>query len=134
MKRLCLALLAFAAPAMAHDTAHPIDQSGAEHYFWGGANEGWHYLKRDDLSIIREKMVPGGMEENHRHLKSRQFFYVLSGTLTMGMDGRDIAVKAGQGLEVPPGTAHQAKNLTDTPIEILVVSMPPSHGDRELVH
>jgi mannose-6-phosphate isomerase-like protein (cupin superfamily) len=107
-----------------------VDTGNAEHYLWGGANDGWHLLKRDDLSIIRERMVPGAKEERHLHRKARQFFHVLAGVFTVEIAGRDFTLSPGQGIEVPPGTAHQAKNLTDGPVEFLVISMPPSHGDR----
>ena len=42
----------------------------------------------------------------------------------------DFTLKPGQGIEVPPGTPHQAKNLVEGPVEFLVISMPPSHDDR----
>jgi len=123
-----LALLA--SPAIAQNAPHIVDLANAEHYVWGGANDGWHFLKRDDLSIIRERMVPGSKEQRHLHRKARQFFQVLSGTFTLEIAGTDFTLKPGQGIEVPPGTPHQAKNLTDSPVEFCVVSMPASHGDR----
>lgn len=107
-----------------------MDKGNAEHYLWGGENDGWHYLKRDDLSVIRERMVPGSMEERHLHKTSRQFFTVLSGTMTIEIGGTDHVLAAGQGIEVPPGLPHQAKNVSPDAVEFLVVSMPPSHGDR----
>ncbi|MCJ2179001.1 cupin domain-containing protein [Novosphingobium album (ex Hu et al. 2023)] len=107
-----------------------IDQSNAEHYVWGGVNDGWHLLKRRDLSIIRERMVPGGAEVPHRHAKSRQFFQVLAGELSIRTETGMLTIKAGQGAEIAPGLLHQAINGTNEPAEFLVVSMPPSHGDR----
>jgi mannose-6-phosphate isomerase-like protein (cupin superfamily) len=130
MKRLVLLLPFLVLPALAQDAPHIVDTGNAEHYVWGGTNDGWHFLKRDDLSIIRERMVPGAKEERHLHRKSRQFFHVLAGTFTVEIAGTDFTLKPGQGIEVPPGTPHQAKNPTDAPAEFLVISMPPSHGDR----
>ena len=34
-----------------------------------------------------------------------------------------------QGLEIAPGAPHQARNDSPAPVEFVVVSMPPSHGD-----
>ncbi len=107
-----------------------IDQSNAEHYVWGGVNDGWHLLKRPDLSIIRERMVPGGAEVPHSHAKSRQFFQVLAGVLSIRTEAAMLTIKAGQGVEIAPSVLHQAMNRTAEPVEFLVVSMPPSHGDR----
>ena len=66
----------------------------------------------------------------HRHLKSRQFFYVLSGAARMFHDGIVTELRSHDGLEIPPGTVHQISNSGDTPLEIIVISQPPSHGDR----
>ena len=37
----------------------------------------------------------------------------------------------GVGLEIPPGAAHGVANASAADVEFLVVSQPPSHGDRE---
>lgn len=108
----------------------PIDRATADHYVWGGTSDGWHLVRATALSVIEERMPPGAHEVRHRHAHSRQFFYVLSGTLTMEVEGTRHRLDARTGLELPPGTAHQAINETDADVEFLVVSTPPSHGDR----
>ena len=75
-------------------------------------------------------MPPGAHEVRHRHAYARQFFYVLSGTLTMEVDGTRHRLDARTGLELPPGAAHQAINDSNADVQFLVVSTPPSHGDR----
>ncbi|MDB4883540.1 MAG: cupin, partial [Gemmatimonadetes bacterium] len=82
------------------------------------------------LSVIEERMPPGTSEVRHWHARSRQFFYVLAGTLTMEVEGTRHRLLARCGIELPPGTAHQALNEGETAVEFLVISMPPSHGDR----
>jgi mannose-6-phosphate isomerase-like protein (cupin superfamily) len=135
--RANIALLAastlFAGCATAQDhssPAYPIEPATADHYVWGGKNDGWYMINRRDLSIIQERMAPGGEEIRHYHRKSRQFFYVLSGTLTMDVDGDASEVTAGQGIEIVPGKTHKARNASAAPLDMLVVSMPNSHGDR----
>jgi hypothetical protein len=59
MKQSFLLLPLFALPALAQSAPHVVDTGNAEHYVWDGTNDGWHFLKRDDLGIIRERMVPG---------------------------------------------------------------------------
>ena len=110
-----------------------VDASNAEHYVWGEINDGWRLVDRADLSVIQEKMAPGGKEVRHRHLKARQFFYVIAGEFTMELEGVRHTLKPRQGIEIPPGAAHQAMNLSDTPAEFVVTSMPNSRGDREEV-
>jgi mannose-6-phosphate isomerase-like protein (cupin superfamily) len=108
----------------------PTSRSTADHYAWGGTSDGWHLVRGAALSVIEERMPPGAAEVRHRHAHSRQFFYVLAGTLTMEVEGTRHLLAARTGLELPPGTAHQAINETAADVEFLVVSAPPSHGDR----
>ena len=122
-------LITLAAAAAAPHPA-PIDRSSAEHYVWGEVNDGWHLVKRDDMSVITERIAPGSSETRHYHVRARQFFYVLSGELTMEVDGVTHLLRTGQGIEIPPGVPHQAQNRSAAPVDILVNSTPKSHGDR----
>ena len=109
-----------------------ISTAHAEHYNWGNLCDGWHLLRSDDLSVIEERMPPETEEQRHWHQRSRQFFYVLEGDLTMQFDDGSAALKANQGIEIAPGTPHQAKNVSGADVRFLVISQPPSHGDRLL--
>ncbi len=110
----------------------PVSAATAAHYTWGSGCDGWHLVNRPELSVIRERMPPGTSEARHFHTAARQFFYVLSGSAVLEVDGVDLALAAGQGLEVVPGARHQIFNRSEAPLEFLVVSQPPSHGDRTL--
>ena len=84
--------------------------------------------------MIEERMPPGASEQRHKHEFARQFFYVLAGELTMEVDGVVHTLTAGVGLEIEPGCAHQAMNRAGEDARFLVVSQPPSHGDRISSH
>ncbi len=107
-----------------------VDKQNAEHYVWGEGCDGWHLLKRDDVSVIQERVPPGKQEAQHYHNHSRQLFYILSGTATMRVENQKYALAAGQSIEIPPGAVHQFKNESDLDVEFLVISCPKSHGDR----
>lgn len=107
-----------------------ISKANAEHYLWKNICDGWHLVQRDDLSIISEKMPAGTAEDIHYHEKSRQFFYILSGTAPMLMDNETIILRSGEGIEVRPGSTHQLRNDSEGDIEFIVISAPKSHGDR----
>ena len=81
---------------------------------------------------ITERMPPGASEVRHFHQHARQFFFVLSGTAVLEVGGTAISLAAGEGCEVAPGTPHQMFNRSGADLEFLVVSQPPSHGDRVL--
>lgn len=107
-----------------------ISRDTAEHYNWQTFCDGWHLLKRDDLSVITERMPSHTAEETHLHERARQFFYILSGTATMRFADRDVTLQPGEGIEIPPLTAHQMRNDSGGDTEFLVVSAPKAHGDR----
>lgn len=75
-------------------------------------------------------MPPATTEVRHWHARARQFFYVLSGTLTIEVEGATHTLHIGQGLELPSGTAHQARNEGTDDARFLVISSPPHQGDR----
>ena len=110
---------------------NPVSRDNAEHYTWGDGCDGYFLLKRPEAHIIEERMPPGTSEQAHYHERARQLFYVLEGELTMRFESRDILVTAGAALEIEPGTIHQARNESTTDVRFLVVSVPPSHGDRK---
>lgn len=107
-----------------------ITRESAEHYIWGGRCDGWHFLKSDALSIIAEKMPPHTTEVAHYHNKSRQFFYILSGTAVMRFERADVTLEAGAGIEIDPKEIHQMTNNSEGEVEFITISMPPSHGDK----
>jgi mannose-6-phosphate isomerase-like protein (cupin superfamily) len=113
------------------DAIAPVRIDEAEHYRWGQACDGWHLLKLDELSVIRERVPPGTFETRHRHARSRQFFYVLEGSAVIEVEGTRHSLRAGEGLHVPPLAAHQFRNESDSDVHFLVVSAPKGHGDRE---
>jgi len=111
-----------------------ISSKTADHYKWGGPQgtdcDGWHLVRTPDLSIIEELMPPGTSEARHSHAHARQFFFVLEGELALEVEDQDFLLRASEGLEIPPGRRHQARNESASPLRMIVTSQPPSHGDR----
>jgi len=114
-------------------TEMKISKHSAEHYIWGDNCDGWHLVKNQDLSIIHERMPANTSEVRHYHQQSRQFFFVLSGSATIEIDGNEIALNTQEGIEVAPLVPHQMFNKSNDEIEFLVISQPISKGDRVLV-
>lgn len=108
----------------------PTSTDVADAYDWGDGCRGWHLVRAAGLSVTEERMPPRTREVRHWHARALQFVYVLRGTLTLEVEGMVHELPPRSGLELPQGTAHQATNGTDAPVEFLVVTMPPSRGDR----
>jgi mannose-6-phosphate isomerase-like protein (cupin superfamily) len=107
-----------------------ISKNNAEHYTWGGSCDGCHLLKSPGLSVIQERVPPGGAETPHYHERAQQFFFVLSGEAVMELENKEIVLGPQQGLAVPPGIPHRFLNRGNMDLTFLVISAPPSHGDR----
>ena len=107
-----------------------ISIENAEHYIWGEVCDGWQLLKRDDMSVIQERVPAGGTEVMHYHNVSRQFFYILDGEGVMIFDDRQIVLNKGQGIEINPQEKHQFKNQSNADVHFLVISVPSTRGDR----
>jgi len=107
-----------------------VTKDNSSHYAWGTNSNAWHFLKRDDLSIIVEEVPPGESEVKHYHSRSRQFFYVISGTASIEVEQTNFNLTENQGIEISPGVLHRFVNTSDRVVRFIVVSMPQSHGDR----
>ena len=107
-----------------------ISIENAEHYIWGQICEGWYLLKSEDMSVIQERVPPGGAEAMHYHEVARQFFYILEGQGIIAFEDREVTLNKGQGLEIPPQVKHQFKNKSNIDVHFLVISIPTTKGDR----
>jgi mannose-6-phosphate isomerase-like protein (cupin superfamily) len=110
-----------------------VSSENAEHYTWGGVCDGWHLLRACNLSVIQERVPPGGAEVNHYHEKAHQFFYILSGEATIEIKDKKFVLGSRKGISVPPKTPHRLLNESNQDLVFIVVSSPMSHGDRIVV-
>jgi mannose-6-phosphate isomerase-like protein (cupin superfamily) len=107
-----------------------VSRENAEHYRWGDDCDAWYLVKDPQLHVIEEVMPPGAAEIRHHHKSAQQFFFILNGEVMIEIEGHTTLVPAGSGIRVLPGQHHQIRNPSSSPVRLLVVSHPPSHGDR----
>ncbi len=107
-----------------------VSTKNGKHYVWGDNCDGWHLVASEHLSVIQERVPQGSSEIRHQHNKAEQFFYVLSGIATFEVEGEVNDIHSNQGLHVPAGVAHTLSNKHENDLIFLVISTPPSHGDR----
>lgn len=108
-----------------------VSIKNGKHYAWGGNCDGWHLASSENLSVIQERVPTGSSETRHLHHKAEQFFYILSGTANLEVSGVMHTLNPNEGFHVPAGIAHTLSNKHDEALEFLVISTPPSHGDRK---
>jgi mannose-6-phosphate isomerase-like protein (cupin superfamily) len=86
--------------------------------------QGWRLERHSGTRSARQS------ETKHFHNASRQFFFVLDGEATIDVGTEVIRLGKHEGMEIPPGLTHQFRNETTSDVVFLVVSTPPSQGDR----
>ena len=115
-----------------------VSTNDAEHYTWPSTIsailcDAWHLHRSGALSVIEERMPPGTAEQRHVHSHTMQFFYVLAGELIIELDGEEHRLSRCTGLTVSAQSPHQVFNRGSVDARFLVISQPPSHGDRVAV-
>ncbi|MEU6368957.1 cupin domain-containing protein [Streptomyces sp. NPDC046931] len=55
-------------------------------------------------------LLPGEFVSEHYHPYSEEFFYVVSGQMTLRLDGRPIKLSAGDSFMVPKNVRHRMDN------------------------
>ena len=115
---------------MKQEIREVIDISNAEMYSWGDNCSGWHLVKREDLSIIQEKVPPGKSEKQHYHKRGRQFFFILKGKAVIEIEGKKYYLNSNQGISIEPGKNHKFYNESEKYVIFLVITVPKIFGDR----
>jgi len=107
-----------------------ISKQTAPPFAWGVNCEGWTLISTERLHVLQERMPPQTHELRHVHDKTRQLYYILAGVALVDVAGETERLCAGEGIEIPPGAAHQLLNASNTPLEFLVISSAPPRDDR----
>ena len=105
-------------------------RKNSKHYKWGNNCSGWHLVESKKLSVIEELMPPKTQEKKHFHNFSQQFFKITSGKATFEIDDKIIEIEKGNGIHIPPKTAHRIMNEQDKNLEFIVISEPSTQGYR----
>jgi len=66
-----------------------------------------------DIMVARVLMKKGCIVPEHSHI-NEQVTYILDGALKFWIDGREIVVRAGEVLTIPPNMPHRAEALEET--------------------
>jgi len=67
----------------------------------------------ESLMLARVILRKGAIVPEHSHL-NEQVTYILDGALKFWIDGREIVVRTGEVLCIPPHMPHKAEALVDT--------------------
>ena len=83
------------------------------------------------LTAYRVRIEPGERTAASCHKVAEELYYVLEGTGTAVLDGQPRAIKAGELLRLPPGTAHAFITAAE-PLLMLNIHSPGCWPDRDV--
>ena len=106
-----------------------VSIENAEHYVWGEVCDGWHLLKRDDMSVIQERVPAGGAEVMHYHTCGAP-------VLLYPRRRRDDGIlrinrwfcARGQGIEIRTAGQTPIQKSIEGDVHFLVISVPSTAG------
>jgi quercetin dioxygenase-like cupin family protein len=82
--------------------------------------------------LIRVEVAPKGGNEWHYHTSFSEKFTVLTGQLTIGLNGEKRQLSVGETATVLPGNLHYFFNETETPVTLLVETAPASGLEKSV--
>jgi quercetin dioxygenase-like cupin family protein len=80
------------------------------------------FITGQDVMLARILLKKGCIVPEHSHM-NEQLTYVVEGALKFWIDGKEIVVRSGEVLTIPPNMPHQAEALEDT-VDVDVFTPP----------
>jgi len=85
-------------------------------------------------SLAEATIPPGTATFLHCHHLSEEIYHVCRGEGRMHLGGKDLRLRVGDTVAIPPGTPHNVRNTGSEPLVILCACTPPyAHEDTELL-
>ena len=85
-------------------------------------------------SLAEATVAPGAKTLLHRHRLTEEIYHFTASEGLMTLGAEHFAVRAGDTIAIPPGTAHCVENTGGEPMKILCACSPAySHEDTELL-
>lgn len=81
-----------------------------------------HFVVGDQIMLARILLKKGAQVPRHSHV-NEQVTWILEGALQFSIDGREVVVRAGEVLCIPPHLPHAAVALEDT-VDVDVFTPP----------
>ncbi len=86
-------------------------------------------LCRVNDCVVRVGVFQEGEFHWHQHEKEDEFFFVLSGTFVVDLEGRRVTLKPRQGFTVPRGVRHKTSVTQPTVILMMEAASVQPTGD-----
>jgi mannose-6-phosphate isomerase len=85
-----------------------------------------------DHKVKRIVVNPGKRLSYQRHQKRREHWYVVAGEALVTLDGREIAIKAGESLDIPRASWHRIANTGKVDMAFIEVQTGEYFGEDDI--
>jgi mannose-6-phosphate isomerase-like protein (cupin superfamily) len=85
-------------------------------------------------SLAEASLDPGQATLEHRHIKSEEIYYIISGKGLMHLGSEVANMKKNDAVVIPPGTSHYIENCGNVELVLLCCSSPAYSDDDTMVN
>lgn len=97
---------------------------------WGSF---WVLDEGDGFKVKRIEVKPGARLSYQRHARRAEHWFVVSGRALVTLDGKDLALTAGDAIDIPLGSAHRTSNPGDEMLVFIEVQRGDYLGEDDIV-
>jgi len=84
-------------------------------------------------SLAEATIHPGHTTQEHRHPKTEELYYILTGEGRIRIDGEERAVRPCDAIPILPGQRHKIWNTARTPLVFLCCCVPAYEHDDTVI-
>ena len=89
--------------------------------------------ERPGYKVKRLEVKPGARLSLQRHSRRGEHWVVVSGTADVVCGERDLQLKEGEHIHIPPETNHRLGNSTELPLALIEVQLGDYLGEDDIV-
>lgn len=79
------------------------------------------------------QVLPGETVVPHVHQVMQESFYILEGTVTMYIDGKECVLEPGDYIHLEPGEGHKVCNRGEENVKMVVTAAPYMEQDKTIL-
>ena len=87
----------------------------------------------EQYKVKRIEVHPGMRLSYQRHAKRQEHWQIVCGEGRVTLDGQEIAVRQGEGIEIPLGVVHRIENTGSSPLIFIEVQLGDYLGEDDIV-
>ena len=87
-----------------------------------------------DLNVGVGRMLGGQYHIKHHHPRGSEFYFFLSGSARVHVDGEEVTATRGTVIYLPPGCVHSIRNTGEEPVDLVYGLSKPEYSQIGLVY